>query len=78
MLWNGSEWLPYARIGERVLRGSIDFIARNGDTLWFSGPPMRAGAAPAAASPSEGEGEGEGDGEGDGDDGGDGGDGGGG
>ena len=75
MLWNGSEWLPYARIGDQVLPRSISFIASNGDTLWFSGPPMRAAAAPAAAStPSEGEGEGEGDG----DDGGDGGDGGGG
>ena len=72
MLWNGTVWLPYARIGLDVLPGSIDFIARNGDTLWFSGPPVRAGAAPAASS-DDGDGGGEGDGEDDGDGDGDGG-----
>ena len=76
MLWTGREWLPFARIGVDVLPGSINFVVSEGDVLWFSGPPVRAGAAPAASTPSEGEGEG--DGEGDGDDGGDGGDGGGG
>ena len=49
LLWNGKQWLPYARLGDQELPGSINFIAANGDTLWLIGPA----AEPAAAAPAD-------------------------
>ena len=39
MLWNGKQWLPYGRIGDQLIPGSINFFAATDTTLWLTGPP---------------------------------------
>ena len=56
LLWNGKQWLPYARLGGQELPGSINFIAAKGDTLWLIGSAAEpaAAAAQSAAPPAGG------------------------